>query len=189
MLVYFGITELIGEAGSGKTSIAVEESKIYKTLYLTSTNFPIRRYDFTKSNYEDCDIEFVQTISSLLYVINHKMKAKAYELIVIDNLFHIVFLESRSRMEVTNVIYLLKRLIQKYGLKVLVINTCSFETLDRNKVSFISRLGLNWEYHVNAKYVSRKKGDVFMVELVKSPVNLKLSYNYKIERSHITLIN
>ncbi|KAF9762197.1 hypothetical protein NGRA_2172 [Nosema granulosis] len=186
MLHYYGITELIGEPGSGKTALAIEESKIYKTLYITSTNFPIKKYDFNKNKYEEVYIEFVQSTAELLFVLNIKLKQIVVELIVIDNLYHIVFLDKKSRLEVTNLIYILKRLIQKYKIRVLVVNTCCFKTIDEHKVSFISKLGLNWEYHVNCKYVCKKMGEGgYTVELVKSPENNNCKQSYRINKTSI----
>ncbi|EOB14299.1 hypothetical protein NBO_31gi003 [Nosema bombycis CQ1] len=86
MLSYYGITELVGDSGSGKTAIAIEESKQFKTLYLTSTNFPIERFDFTQNQYDNVFIEVIQSISDLLFVLNSKFKPTVFifELIVID---------------------------------------------------------------------------------------------------------
>jgi hypothetical protein len=191
MLSYYGITELVGDSGSGKTAIAIEESKQFKTLYLTSTNFPIERFDFTQNQYDNVFIEVIQSISDLLFVLNSKFKPTVFifELIVIDSLYQIVFIEKRSTREVTNLIYILKRMLKMYkNLRILVLNTCCLKTIRSNRVSFISKLGLNWEYHVNTKYKCQKQGENYKIEMVKSPMNQELIVNFKIKRNGIEVV-
>ncbi|EOB14300.1 hypothetical protein NBO_31g0017 [Nosema bombycis CQ1] len=74
------------------------------------------------------------------------------------------------------------------NLRILVLNTCCLKTIRSNRVSFISKLGLNWEYHVNTKYKCQKQGENYKIEMVKSPMNQELIVNFKIKRNRIEVV-
>ncbi|EOB14985.1 hypothetical protein NBO_11g0056 [Nosema bombycis CQ1] len=78
MLSYYGITELVGDSGSGKTAIAIEESKLFKTLYLTSTHFPIERFDFTPNPYDNVFIEVIPSNSDLPFVFKFPIQTNCF---------------------------------------------------------------------------------------------------------------
>ena len=77
MLKYFGITELVGDINTGKTSVCIEESKKYYTLYITTTNFPIKRLS---SPDDTIYIKLVQSLDEIPNNIN-TVQADFYRII------------------------------------------------------------------------------------------------------------
>lgn len=184
MLKYYGITEIIGESNIGKTAVCIEESKKYVTMYVTSTNFCIKRY---KKPYTEVYIRLVQSLDDLIISIRY-CKYFHIELLIIDNLSSIVFLDSNSHHKICKILYFLKNMIFKYKLKVLIVNNASSQFLN-SKMFFAYRLGLNYEYHVNTRYHIYKKNKDRIIELVKSPIDTDFHYKISINRDNVVYRN
>jgi hypothetical protein len=180
MLKYYGITEIIGDSNVGKTAVCIEESKKYVTMYLTSTNFCIKRYE---KPYTDIYIRLVQSLDDLIISISY-CKYFHIELLIIDNLSSIVFLDNNSHYKICKMIYFLKNMIFKYKMKVLLVNNANPQFIN-SKMFFNYKLGLNYEYHVNTRYHIHKKNKDRIIEVVKSPIDLEFYYKIIIYKDHV----
>ncbi|WUR04773.1 DNA repair RAD55-like protein [Vairimorpha necatrix] len=174
-LKYFGLTELCGESNTGKTALCIEESKKYFTMYLCTTNFPILRCP--EGNLL---IKLVQSLEDIFSSIKLCKEYKV-ELLVIDNLSSIV---DTSHNKISRLVLYLKKMIYKYKLRVLVVNTTS--TLSY-KMTYSYKLGLEWEYQVNTRYKMYKEEGVIRLEIVKCPIELNYKYTIEINSTTISI--
>ncbi|KAF7683695.1 DNA repair protein XRCC3 like protein [Astathelohania contejeani] len=184
MISYNGIVELCGHKGTGKSNIAMQESKNYKTLYLCSNVFPISRYFkiVDKSTYykdEMKDRFFIKIIHEfvfLKFLIDYQLEVAIVdlevELLVIDALDHLLYTEVGNKTiysEIFEMITKLKELQYKYNLKVLIIN-CWYESGNIDGIRVGNRLlGISWSYLINTRILVEKKG---CLKVVMSPVEI-----------------
>ncbi|EEQ82143.1 hypothetical protein NCER_101201 [Vairimorpha ceranae BRL01] len=179
MLKYFGITELVGDINTGKTSVCIEESKKYYTLYITTTNFPIKRLS---SPDDTIYIKLVQSLDEIPIILT-QCKLISIELLIIDNFSSL--LDEANHSKIIKIIYYLKKLINKNKMKVLIVNNCNNLFL-KSKIYYIYKLGLEWEYHVNTRYYLSKDKKNINIEIKKCPIDLEFKYRLEICISWIT---
>ena len=179
MLQFFGITELIGDCNTGKTSICIEESKKYNTVYIISTNFPIKRLD---KNYSNIYIQFVQDLDDLFFTLR-KINS-SIELIVIDNLSSLVYLDKYSYKRIISLIYYLKKLILKYNIKVLLVNNCN-TNIEKSNIYFSYKFGLEFEYQINTRYYIYKNNNEIYIKLIKVPIDFDIAFKVLISSKKV----
>lgn len=179
MLRFYGVTELAGPPGSGRTAICMDEARRYRTAYVATAPLCTQRY--ADASAETMDRIFVESVSSIealasfaMHSLERLVVARDIELVVVDSLDHLLAAEERSsRMHslVESIVRRLKRMNQKHGVHVLVV-TCHYGGWVVGLFCIGNpTLGLGWMYMVNTRYVCERRGDERMLRLVHSPMN------------------
>lgn len=150
-----GLTEICGRKGDGRTNFALTHSCAHATVYVSTTQFPIRRYAEIRSHSAHEKALFVSvlhSVSDLWFVVKHKLDdfvaANQIELVVIDSLDHLLHAEDKNKRlyaMVVEIVRILKNLVKKHELSVIVLNSW-------NKGS----LGLSWSYFVNTRLLIKR---------------------------------
>jgi hypothetical protein len=194
MLRYYGITELTGSPGTGRTAIAVEESKKYRTVYITTTTFSIQRYRGSAREVTDrILIRYLGDIEALSAFIMSELEAViaewGIELFIVDSLDHLLCTEERyPHRRVSTMVNKLKSLNGRYGTRMLII-TCHYGGWSIGDLCIPNpRLGLSWMYAVNTRYVCTRESGTRTLSLVHSPVDDESQLEYKIEAERVLLL-
>lgn len=185
MLKYYGITELTGRPGSGKTAISMEETKRYESIYITTKTFCVRRLEELPTDQKDrILIRYISSIEELaLFVINGLeavVRVRKTELIVVDSLDHLMETEEKSvRLNsiLFRIVNKLKRINRKHSTNILIV-TCYYGGWTVGSFCISNPiLGLSWMYMVNTRYVC----DGRILRLVGSPMNDENECMFQIE--------
>ncbi|CAD26257.1 similarity to hypothetical protein YK82_CAEEL [Encephalitozoon cuniculi GB-M1] len=196
LLKYYGVTELTGCPGSGRTAIAIEESKTRPTIYITTTTFCIGRYKESPPEVMDrIVVKYVQSIEYLASFVMNSIERiiveRSIELVVIDSLDHLLATEGmgmdrRILFSITNK---LKRMNQKHSTDVLVV-TCHYGSWTVGSFCIPNPiLGLQWMYMVNTRYVCSKDGDRRMLRLARSPLKDSRAWEFEIGASSVSVVS
>lgn len=188
MLRYYGITELTGRPGSGKTAISMEEGRRHETVYVTTTTFCIRRYsDMSAAEMDRVLIMYIPSIDELASFVIHSLeglvRARNTGLVVVDSLDHLLETEEKSpRLNnlIFRIVNKLKRINQKYSTNILVI-TCYYGGWSVGSFCIGNPLlGLGWMYMVNTRYMCYREEDGRVLRLVHSPMNDECGCSFEI---------
>ncbi|KAH9411745.1 hypothetical protein HK407_03g04940 [Ordospora pajunii] len=196
LLEYHGLTEITGAPGTGRTAIAIEESKTCPTIYITTKALCTSRYH--GSSHEQMDrivIKHVSTTSQLLmFVMNcieQLIVERGIELVIIDSLDHLLASEERGGSGCRSVFAImnrLKRMNQKYLVDVLAV-TCHYGNwVVENFCIENPVLGMQWAYIVNTKYMCIKNHDGRTLKLVKSPIHDPHDAVFEVHASSVIVI-
>ncbi|ADM11246.1 putative recombinase-like protein [Encephalitozoon intestinalis ATCC 50506] len=196
LLKYHGVTELSGKPGSGKTAIAIEESKEFPTIYLTTTAFCIERYKGSSKEVMDrVVIKYIPTIGHLASFAMNSIERIVVEsntrLIIIDSLDHLLATEGMgmSRGVLFGIINKLKRVSQKHLVNILVV-TCHYGTWTVGSFCIPNPvLGLQWMYMVNTKYICSRNGEKRTLKLVRSPLASSGTWEFEIGPSRVYIVS
>lgn len=194
LLKYYGITELSGRPGSGRTAIAIEESKGLGTIYITTTTFCIERYEGSPKEVLDrIIIKYVPSIEYLASFVMNSVEGIVIErsigLVVIDSLDHLLATEGMGmdRGVLFNIVNKLKRLNQKHSARILVV-TCHYGSWTIGSFCIPNpALGLQWMYMVSTKYMCCRDGDRRTLRLVRSPLKDSGVWRFEIGRSWVSI--
>ncbi|AFN82723.1 putative recombinase-like protein [Encephalitozoon romaleae SJ-2008] len=194
MLEYYGVTELTGKSGTGKTAIAVEESKELATIYITTTTFCIGRYKGASKEVMDrIIVKYIPSIEYLASFVMNSMERIIVErrtgLVIIDSLDHLLATEGMGmdRGILFGVVNRLKRMNQKYGVNILVV-TYHYGSWTIGAFCIPNpMLGLQWMYMVNTRYVCSRAGDKRTLRLVRSPFMKSKAWEFVIGSSAVMI--
>jgi hypothetical protein len=191
MLEYCGITELTGRPGTGKTAIAVEESKRYRTLYIATTTFSARRYGGSSREVTDrIFVGYIGDIEALNAFIMGRLEEVVagweIELVVIDSLDHLLCTEEKyPYSRIAAMASKLKRLNEKYSTRMLIV-TCCYGSWDVEGLRIANPLlGLSWLYMVNTRYICTREDGARVLSLVHSPRGDGGQLRYEIRESAV----
>ncbi|KAM0672633.1 DNA repair Rad51-like protein [Ordospora colligata] len=197
LLEYYGLTEITGAPGTGRTAIAIEESKTCSTIYITTKALCTDRYH--GSSHEQMDriiIKRVSTISQLLMFVTNCIEQliveRGVELVIIDSLDHLLVSEEQGSMghrSVFTIMNRLKRMNQKYFIDVLAVTCYYGNWVVENFCIENPVLGMQWEYMVNTKYMCIKDHDGRILKLVKSPIQDPHDVVFEIHASSVVIKN
>lgn len=192
MLRYYGVTELTGRPGSGRTAICMDESRRYRSVYITTTTLCTRRYGGAAA--DEMDRIFVKYVPSVLdlatFVVNELevfVVGKDIELVIIDSLDHLLATEDwgRSHGLVFRIVNRLKRMNQKHSVRILVV-TCYYGGWRVGSFCICNPvLGLGWMYMVNTRYVCSGDQGSRTLRLVYSPVDDEEEWMFRIGASDV----
>lgn len=175
-----GIVEIVGEPGTGKTSLALFIKKELKTLYISNhpANFikennviPIRIDSFLKLK-----VFFTNELRCLV-------KAENVQKIILDGLEDFLYVFERPRMEsggIFLIMKILKELCFKSNIAVIVVNS-SYSKFEVDGVyARNSYIGLPWEYMINRRYlILRSVNNQRIVSLVLGEGNFNKIFHIK----------
>lgn len=194
MLRYYGVTELTGKPGSGKTAISTEESKKYETVYITTTTFCIGRYEGTSAEIMDrILIKYISSIEYLAFFVTNELevliRARSVELVVVDSLDHLLATEERSSRLyslIFRIVNRLKRINQKYLTNILIVTYYYGGWSIGSFCISNPLLGLGWMYMVNTRYLCRRDGERRTLTLVSSPMDGRNEWMFEIEQHGVS---
>lgn len=149
-----GLTEIVGDPGAGKTSLAVHLHRTLKTLYITSkishprwfpAGFIIQRID-----------TFLKLKAYVLNDLEPLVKKEKIEKIILDGLdeyFYVIEAPRRLSNEVFQIIRILRHLSLVGGVVVFIVNGTRTKWPVCGVHISNSYFGLPWEYLISRRYV------------------------------------
>jgi hypothetical protein len=215
MLGYHGITELCGGRGTGRSTIALEESTRRRTVYFETRRFCIKRY-IEMLNVDDsmctlinhvnntCSlcrrlgnmfVKMVHNVNQLRFLVEYRLESfiseHKIELVVIDALDHICYAEDRIDLfkDVYFIILKLKEINTKYNTRVLIINGW-YNHKRRGMywgVNWV--LGYSWLYLINTRILLTKLNNIREAEVIQSPKCEAPKRCFKIEKRGIVYLS
>lgn len=159
-----GISELCGRKGSGRTNLALSESCMHNTLYISSAPFPIRRYLQMRMHARTREKKLLivepRSARDLWFLVRYKLSEcvadEAVELVVVDSLDHLLQAEERRKElyeMLVEVVRVFKNLVHAHRIRVLVLN--SWQPSRKTGAGEWSP-GLSWSYLVNTRILVRR---------------------------------
>ncbi|AFM98001.1 DNA repair Rad51-like protein [Encephalitozoon hellem ATCC 50504] len=194
MLKYCGVTELSGKPGTGKTAIAIEESKELATIYITTTTFCIERYKGTSKEVMDrIIVKYIPGIEYLASFVMNSMERIIIEmgvrLVIIDSLDHLLATEGAGmdRRILFGIVNRLKRMNQKHEVNILVVTYHHGNWTVGTFCIPNPMLGLQWMYMVNTRYICCRDGDKRILRLARSPSMESRAWEFEIGSSAVLI--
>lgn len=179
----FGLTEICGVKGVGKTNLCISISTNTNTVYISSKKFPIARYNQLNKSNKTFLINEIATIDELLSIVNYKLEQviikHKIEMVVVDSLTHLIETEKKSKKLYSVLIEIIKkfkRIIYEYFVVVVIVN--DLKESNRN-VKFDVMTGCSWLYYMNTRMLVTRNMNL---RFAKVDIDFKgRRCNYKIE--------
>lgn len=192
-----GISELCGRKGSGRTNLALYESCMHNTLYISSVSFPIRRYLQMRMHASACDKKLLvaepHSTRDLWFLVRHKLSEcvadEAVELVVVDSLDHLLQTEERRKElyeMLVEIVRVLKNLVHARGIRVLILNSWQ---PSRKVGAGEWSLGLSWSYLVNTRILVRRTPGRRVCETLISVTGDKPSWCFVINDTGVVFLH
>lgn len=181
MLEIVGITEIVGESGTGKTSLALFLKKELKTLYISIYSINPKWFD---TNVIPIRIDsFLKLKVFIINELKDMLKNEKIQKIILDGLedYLYVFESPRKQsMEVFKIMKILRSHCFKNEINVIVING-SYSKFQVDGVEVRNPyIGLPWEYMINRRYLLiRSINDQRIVSCVLGKEKINKIFNIK----------
>ncbi|KAL6122070.1 hypothetical protein NUSPORA_00918 [Nucleospora cyclopteri] len=188
----FGLTEIVGLPGVGKTKLICKCVENYCCIYITNgivdfavpENFLIKRIN----SFLELQSFILKKLETLIILCKNKNK-EPDTFIVIDGLDRFLYTVEHPRFqasEITKIVQCLKFFIIKYKIKVIIINNFfNNSSWTERKLLYNKYLGYSWCYQPNIKFIIIKKTDNCEILNIKGEIIKK----FKIINNQIEFIN
>lgn len=184
MLNIYGITEFVGEPGSGKTKLALEIQKGIKTIYLSidgSGTPPLSHnvIHFKIKSFLELKVFVAKELKRVVKILEIKK-------IIFDGLENYLYVVEQPRKmtnDIFRIIKVLRYLCFVKEIQVIVINS-SYGKWNNEGVGIVNKyFGLPWEYLINTRYlVTRHLGYRSVMDVIS-----KESFKFTISDSGIQI--
>lgn len=192
-----GISELCGRKGSGRTNLAISQSCLHNTLYISSAPFPIKRYLQMQGHAGARDKKLLvaepHSARDLWFLVKHKLGGcvvdEEVELVVVDSLDHLLHIEARRKElyeMLVDIVKVFKNLVHAHGLRVLILNSWQ---LSRKTGSGGWSLGLSWSYLINTRILVKKTPGGRVCETLISVTGARPSRSFVINDSGVVFLS
>lgn len=177
MLELRGITEIVGDCGTGKTILALSISQHASTIYIAPT---LLRHSFVPSTVIlrriGSFLEFRTFVASELKTLTRMFRAKNIIIDGLENYLHVFEQPRKMSGDIFRIMTVLKALCFKEGIGVIVINNHYGNWVVDGICISNKYFGLPWDYLVNRRYLVTKSYGVRNVSLISSMESFNCSF-------------
>lgn len=178
----YGVTEIIGESGVGKSILALSLEDHLKTLYITL---------HSRNTIKDRENVTIYRIGSFMRLkaffereIRGIVKEHGFEKIILDGLEDYLYVFEKPRMhteEVFRIVRLLKYFYMVKGIAIVIVNS-SYGKWNIEGIRITnSYFGLPWEYMIDRRYVISRENGKRRIRLVTG--DIERSWDFIISES------